>query len=84
MALVRPCLDCGRLTRGSRCRACVAARGGLSQRGSTRRWRRLRAAVIRQGRGRCARCRRATDLDVHHEPDGRLTPLCRDCHARAR
>jgi hypothetical protein len=52
-----PCLDCGRLSRsGSRCPACIAARGGLSERGSTRRWRRLRAAVINQAGAQGARC----------------------------
>jgi 5-methylcytosine-specific restriction endonuclease McrA len=79
---VKPCLDCGRLTHGSRCDRCVRARGGLSHRGSTRRWRRLRAAVINQAGARCARCGHTVDLDVHHEPDGRLTVLCRPCHQR--
>ena len=81
MAL-NPCLDCGRLSGGSRCRACVAARGGLSERGSTRRWRWLRSAVINQAGARCAHCGHSTDLDVHHQPDGRLTVLCRHCHRR--
>jgi len=78
--VLTPCLDCGRLTRSSRCDSCVRARGGLSQRGSTRRWRKLRAAAIRRARGRCAHCGQTTDLDVHHEPDGSLTVLCHPCH----
>jgi 5-methylcytosine-specific restriction endonuclease McrA len=81
MAL-KPCLDCGRLSESSRCPACVRARGGLSEAGSTRRWRKLRAAVIDQAGARCADCGRTRNLDVHHEPDGRLTVLCRPCRRR--
>jgi hypothetical protein len=78
----RPCLGrCGRLIRsGSWCEACAASRGGLGSRGSTRRWRGLRAAVVDQVGARCAECGSGVELQVHHAPDGRLLVLCADCH----
>src|SRR5215211_7088796 len=59
---VRPCLACGALTReGSYC----SAHRGTGARGSTWRWRKLRAAVIARDGG-CVVCGATDALEVHH------------------
>ena len=64
----------------------LASRGG-----STRRWRKLRAHVIRRDGGRCQRCGSSTRLEVHHiipavaggqDTPANLRAMCEACHDR--
>lgn len=96
-ATPRLCLDCGKPTprgEGSRCRACRSkhaakrkAEGLTGARGSTRRWRQLRAKVLKRDGHQCTRCGSVEQLEVHHmdgdpfhNATGNLMSLCRDCH----
>jgi hypothetical protein len=80
---VRPCLDCGRLiAKGYRCPTCQQRQGDPGGQRKSSQWKRLRRAVIVQAGDQCSECGQAEDLQVHHEPDGRLTVLCRHCHQR--
>ena len=66
-------------------------RSSVTTSGSTRRWRRIRAAAIRRADFTCGRCHvklPAASLEVHHRHgrslgDGKanLQCLCRSCHA---
>jgi len=58
----RPCLKCGQLVEGAS--YCHLHRG-TGARGSTRAWRKLRAAVIARDGG-CVVCGVAGPLEVHH------------------
>lgn len=80
-----PCLDCGRITTGSRCRSC--ARSSPYQ--STA-WRRLSLAVVQRD-GACVRCGQTVFLSAHHivpRSEGgadlldNLETLCTRCHGR--
>ncbi len=81
----KPCLDCGRLTRSSRCRTCSAASPY-----QTAEWRRLARAVAARDRA-CRVCGGTNRLSAHHvipraeggpdAPDN-LVALCVACHAR--
>lgn len=71
----RPCLACGKLTEhGSYCRLHRKQQGGTGQRGSTRRWRKLRAQVIERDDWRCTyidpktgeRCPKRDELEADH------------------
>ena len=82
MAL-KPCITCGRPSRGSRCKAHTIRNG------STRTWRQLRAQILYRDAYRCALCPRAAQ-DVHHiiqladgesNDPSNLRSLCADCHA---
>ncbi len=88
MAL-KPCLDCGRLSHGSRCQACTRRRQQASpyQRAD---WRRLSRAVTARD-GACLLCGSTHYLSAHHViprahggPDapGNLVSLCARCHAQ--
>ena len=61
----------------------------ISWRGSTRKWRRLRAYVLRRDAGRCQRCGCHTGLECHHvipvasgglDAPSNCRTLCRPCH----
>jgi len=68
--LPRPCLDCGRVTHGSRCPACASKhernRGNSTARGYGTNWRAKSERITRQV-GRCERC------GVTHTADNPLT-----------
>ena len=95
MAL-KPCLDCGRTTQGSRCRGCRARRdasGWTSRRqiASGWAWAELRDQVRARDRV-CVRCGGSDRLHVHHRiplGDGgsnrldNLELVCLPCHGRA-
>ncbi len=94
MPVLRPCLDCGRLTRGTRCAEHVKARerrrGTPTQRGYDATWRRLRGSAIAYHPW-CERCGATTDLTGDHivplvrggmnSPDN-IRVLCRSCNSR--
>jgi 5-methylcytosine-specific restriction endonuclease McrA len=99
--VLRPCIEPGctqyAVNGGSRCLAHRRSHARkrwdqqlTGQRGSRGGWRRLRAAVIRQQRGRCATCgARATvvhHIDGNARNDGRtnLVALCDSCHLNQR
>jgi hypothetical protein len=81
----RPCLDCGRPARATRCREC-AARLRADSPYQTREWRRF--ARARKGRA-CERCGSTYRLTLHHvdgrQPEGitagRFATLCIHCHS---
>ena len=84
MAL-KPCLDCGRITTGSRCPSC--RRASPYQKHS---WRQLSMLVVNRD-GVCVRCGSTYYLNAHHViprsqggPDdvSNLVSLCASCHAR--
>jgi 5-methylcytosine-specific restriction endonuclease McrA len=88
MAL-KPCLDCGRLANGSRCRICTTTRN-RSNPYTTPAWRQLSLAVVRRD-GACVKCGGTFRLSAHHVmprveggPDapGNLETLCVVCHGR--
>ena len=66
-------------------------RSAVSNKGSTRRWRKIRIAAIRRAAFACGRCGlqfAAARLEVHHRHgrelgDGaaNLQCLCRECHS---
>jgi len=85
MAL-KPCLDCGRITTGSRCPPCRRA-SPYQQRS----WRQLSMLVTKRD-GSCVRCGSRYYLSAHHVqaraeggPDTpeNLVALCVGCHGRA-
>jgi len=87
--MLRPCLDCGRLARGSRCRICTSTRDRTNPY-STPQWRQLSLAVILRD-GACVRCGGGHRLSAHHviprAEGGTDTPenaetLCVRCHGR--
>jgi len=83
MAL-KPCIDCGRPSTGSRCPEHTIRNG------STRAWRTTRAAILARDGHACVLCGQP-GREVDHvvpvsagggdEPSNTRT-LCRDCHAR--
>ena len=82
---MKPCIDCGRLTRASRCRTCSAASPY-----QTANWRQVARAVTAAA-GRCERCGSTNRLTAHHRipraeggPDAawNLETLCMSCHNR--
>ena len=84
MAL-KPCLDCGRITTGSRCPPC--RRASPYQQHS---WRQLSMLVVKRD-GVCVRCGSTYYLAAHHitprnegGPDhpSNLEALCASCHGR--
>jgi 5-methylcytosine-specific restriction endonuclease McrA len=84
MAL-KPCLDCGRLTTGSRCPPC--RRASPYQRSS---WRQT-SLMVTQRDGSCVRCGSRYYLSAHHviarneggsDDPSNLVSLCVRCHAR--
>ena len=61
----------------------------ISYKGSTRRWRKLRAYIIQRDQGCCQRCAGRHRLEVHHlvpataggqDTPGNLRTLCQTCH----
>jgi 5-methylcytosine-specific restriction endonuclease McrA len=101
MPVMKPCADpdCGELVpKGTdRCklhrrdnRARRKREGLTGKRGSTARWRRIRARVLRRDHNRCQRCGNERELEVHHK-DGNptnnamwnLVTLCGYCHRLA-
>ena len=61
----------------------------ISWKGSTRRWRKLRAFVLRRDQGRCQRCGGKDRLECHHvipqfagglDVPSNLRMLCLGCH----
>ena len=63
----------------------------ISYKGSTRRWRKLRAYIIRRDGGRCQRCGGNDRLEVHHvipsahggtDLMSNLRTQCAGCHDR--
>jgi 5-methylcytosine-specific restriction endonuclease McrA len=88
MAL-KPCLDCGRLARGSRCRICTTRRQRTNPY-TTPAWRQLSLDVIKRD-GACVQCGATGRLQAHHivprvegGPDtpGNLEVRCVACHGR--
>ena len=96
MAL-RTCLDCGELTKATRCDDCIRIRSrardddrpSASARGYGVAWRRIRAAHLRDEPD-CAFCgATATEVDhIERRSDGgsddrsNLRSLCKPCHSR--
>ena len=89
MPALKPCLDCGRLAQGSRCRICANVRNRTNPYW-TPAWRRLSAAVTARD-GACVQCGSTRDLHAHHDvgradgvPDApeNLITLCAACHGR--
>ncbi len=82
MAL-KPCIACGRPTRGSRCPSHTVRNG------STRAWRQTRAQILYRDAYRCVLCGHAAHEVDHIVPvaDGgtdapaNLRSLCHACHA---
>lgn len=82
---LKPCLDCGRLATGTRCRLCTNQSPYYQPA-----WRRLSQQVTSRD-GACVRCGSTHRLSAHHviprrdggpdEPDN-LVSLCVSCHAR--
>lgn len=63
MAL-KPCLDCGRLAKGSRCNICLTIRNQTNPYRDAD-WRRLSQQVTARD-GACVRCGSARYLNAHH------------------
>lgn len=93
MPVVRPCLDCGALTSGTRCSACSSKRTRSKNRRSpyqTPAWRRIRKARRAAGQIACAVCGSRRYVAQHHvdnvaaggELAGRTVALCASCHGR--
>lgn len=93
MPVVRPCLDCGALTSGTRCSACSSKRTRSKNRRSpyqTPAWRRIRKARRAAGQIACAVCGSRRYVAQHHvdnvaaggELAGRTVGLCASCHGR--
>jgi 5-methylcytosine-specific restriction endonuclease McrA len=95
MALARPCLDCGAITRtGSRCERCAARRDNWQGRRKIRsgsEWGEVRNVVRARDRV-CVTCGATNDLVVHHRvplAEGGTNDLanlalrCRRCHDEA-
>ena len=91
MAL-KPCLACGALTAtGSYCPAHRPASGSKAwAAGSTRAWRRARAAALARDGHQCVRCGQTAGLEVHHvrsraagggDELANLVTLCHHHHA---
>ena len=87
--MLRPCLDCGRLSQRSRCPSCTTARQ-RSDPYTTPAWRALSFAVVRRD-GACVKCGSRFLLGAHHivaraegGPDTpeNLETLCVRCHGR--
>lgn len=87
---MKPCLHCGRLARGSRCRVCLSVASGANPY-ATADWRRLsRQTVERDGACVCCgspgRCLNAHHVQPRAEggPDSldNLVTLCASCHGR--
>jgi 5-methylcytosine-specific restriction endonuclease McrA len=89
---MRPCIDCGTPTRGTRCPRCELGKRharAIINRTYTRYWRRLRVERLLLDRGVCQRCGGRADT-VHLSPalQGRhdlatledCVSLCRRCH----
>jgi len=83
--MLRPCLQCGRLARGSRCAGCARANPY-----TTPAWRRLSRAVVQRD-GVCVSCGSTFLMSAHHitpraegGPDTpeNLETLCVACHGR--
>jgi 5-methylcytosine-specific restriction endonuclease McrA len=86
---LKPCLDCGRLAQGSRCRICKGIRDRTNPYWAPQ-WRRLSAAVTARD-GACVECGNTRHLQAHHDvaraeggPDApeNLVTLCASCHGR--
>jgi len=86
---LKPCLDCGRLAQGSRCRICAGIRARTNPYWAPA-WRQLSAAVTARD-GACVQCGSTRDLHAHHDvgraeggPDApeNLITLCAACHGR--
>jgi 5-methylcytosine-specific restriction endonuclease McrA len=86
MAL-KPCLDCGRITTGSRCPSCRRARPYQQPA-----WRRLFDFVVARD-GSCRECGSTRYLAAHHvflrrqggaDHPANLIALCASCHAGIR
>jgi 5-methylcytosine-specific restriction endonuclease McrA len=86
---LRPCLDCGRLAKRSRCRICQTTRD-RSNPYTRPEWRELSFAVVKRD-GACVRCGSTFRLGAHHGapraeggPDTpeNLETLCVRCHGR--
>jgi len=87
--MMRPCLDCGRLASGSRCRICTTRRERTNPY-VTPEWRQLSLAVVERDRA-CVNCGARFGLQAHHVipraeggPDTpeNLEALCVSCHGR--
>jgi 5-methylcytosine-specific restriction endonuclease McrA len=84
------CPGCQRpASTSGRCPSCETRQRSVY---SDRRWAIARASTLARDGYRCSRCRRTTNLDVHHltplnsggEPfdPANLAVLCRSCHQR--
>jgi hypothetical protein len=69
---------------------CPRYRKPSGRRGSTRRWRKLRTAILTRDHLACRRCGLATNLEVHHidgdfrnDDPANLLTLCGRCHDEA-
>jgi 5-methylcytosine-specific restriction endonuclease McrA len=87
--MMRPCLDCGRLAHGSRCRICKTIRNRTNPY-ATSAWRQLSLAVVERDAA-CVECGGTCMLSAHHiipraegGPDtlANLEALCVACHGR--
>jgi 5-methylcytosine-specific restriction endonuclease McrA len=95
MTLPRPCLDCGRPSPGTRCRACQARRqshagSGSTARGYDRQWRKIREFVLIRDSHVCHWCGRPASTADHvialADNGPRLDPAnlvaaCRSCNS---
>ncbi|MBA2741254.1 MAG: HNH endonuclease [Actinobacteria bacterium] len=79
--MTKPCLDCGRRSRGSRCPACAARRQHFY---NSTGWKQTRA---RARASQCSSCGATSRLSVHHldgdvgnNDAGNLVTLCLRCH----
>ena len=90
---VKPCLDCGTLSSGSRCPACARARTRARNQTNpyrTGKWRTLARKVVARA-GHCATCGSTHRLTAHHDIPrtaggadhaSNLIVLCAPCHSR--
>lgn len=96
--MLKPCLNCGKLSTNSRCDSCgyiyarlrERARPTRSQRGYDAEWRRL-SKLLRQIQPYCSICKTTKDLTVDHivplsrggsTVESNLQVLCRRCNSR--
>ena len=83
---MKPCIECGRPSRGSRCPA------HKIRNGSTRSWRSIRAGILARDGHRCQLCGRPANEVDHIIPladggsdvEGNLRALCRACNLARR
>jgi 5-methylcytosine-specific restriction endonuclease McrA len=88
--VLRPCLECGRLTQWSRCADHRTQRGSATARGYGSAWQRTSARIIAGDGGVCSYCGGVADTTDHVIPrsrggtddDSNLVAACRPCNSR--